>query len=175
MAVLYQTTYTRGPEVIFTFSRDEISTLELAQLRIKIMNHLPSIAFDRMITNKKIAFTKDQTFMDYFNYVLLSGSLKPGKGHFHIQAEGDRLVRTTDIKPVDPNESIKIIEDRPLFWLRANESIDMDLYVSEGTGEDHVKFRHTTEVRQNPDDHSLLIESCGILEPEEILKRALLL
>lgn len=173
MALSYKVTLTRGPRVIFTFSPDEISSLELAQLRKKIMKDLPSLAFDRMIVNKKIAFTKDQTFMDYFNFVLLSGELQEGGGHFHIQAEGDRIVRTTDIIPVNPNETVKIIEDRPLFWLRKNESIDMELFVAEGTGKDHAKFNSTTEVRQSPETHSLIIESTGILSPEEILQRAL--
>lgn len=175
MDLSYTITRDRGSRVIFTFSRDEISTAQLAQLRKRIMNEIPALAFDRMITNKRIAFSKDETFMDYFNYVLLSGELLQGKGHFRIEAQGDRLVRTTDIKPVDPNEGVRIIEDRPLFWLRENESVDMELYVVEGTGADHDKFRSTTEVRQRPDDHSLTIESVGRLTPEEILQKALAL
>lgn len=130
------------------------SETSLHKLRDILYNQMESYAFDAMVVNKNIGFTREEIMMDYLNFVLLNFPIDPKPistsfgtyyGVFRLKAKGNKVVMSDDIEETSRSNGFSIIKDQPLFWLRENEEVDLEIYIGKGKGSDHVKFRPVVE------------------------------
>lgn len=188
----------------FQFDGTKVTVQDINSLIKIIYDRIETVAFDGMIINKSSAFTRDETIMLYLDYVLIDDSgadldelrlatieylkdpsKRPILAEFTLQVAGPRIVSTSDIQPTDKSYNLQITEERPLFWLRNNEEVDLTIFARVGNGKDDPKFRPVTVAfLEGPVDYhfpridasdsiKLTIETTGLLSPKEILNRAI--